>query len=244
MSLSENVAPNVAPCDGTAPFVPPIKFPQVSDAPQVLPLRAAGAGALGSLAGNGGPTPTETVDSSSSDALTPRLLEALASLDAETANLSALSTPRPRLDDDDAEPAWLTEAEHAAARTPPPDAPPAAGDAVAVGTLSRELYVVEEQCRHLRSSAEATAGTVKDVMTQLDLTRTAAEGTAAAARRIVDDHERTRSQPPARLPDLSTTRAAEHSHLLHRRQPRPHTALHMPCVRQVTWPFCWERCVL
>jgi hypothetical protein len=64
-------------------------------------------------------------------------------------------------------------------------------------TLSAELRREEARCKrleaeahHLRSSAEAQAATAKEVLGQLELTRSAVEGTQAAARRIVDDHER------------------------------------------------------
>ena len=49
---------------------------------------------------------------------------------------------------------------------------------------------LEAEAHHLRSSAEATAATAKEVLGQLELTRSAVEGTQAAARKIVDDHER------------------------------------------------------
>jgi len=174
---AENTSPNPS-----APFVPPIKFPAAPVAKAPLPLRAEHDS-----------TSTEVVpsaDASATDALTPRLLEALASLDAETANLSALSTPRDYLDDDEADPAWLREAEEAVQDGSAAAPPSVAATVATVETLSRELEVSEEQCRHLRSSAEAQAATTKEVLQQLELTKTAAETTAAAARTIVDDHEK------------------------------------------------------
>jgi hypothetical protein len=62
-------------------------------------------------------------------------------------------------------------------------------DAV-VAALAYELRCVEEACRHLRSSAESQVKATAEVLTQLEATKSAAEGTAAAARRIVDDHEK------------------------------------------------------
>ena len=68
-----------------------------------LPLRAA-ADALG----GGGAASGD--DAAVDDKLTPRILEALAVLDAEAEKLSALPSPRAFSTDDDEEPDWLKEA--------------------------------------------------------------------------------------------------------------------------------------
>ena len=177
---AENASPNQA-----APLVPPIKFPTAAAPTKaVAPLRAEHDSSRTGVA------------SSERDALTPRLLEALASLDAEMENLSAISTPRDISDGDDADPAWLREAEEAVVQTCHPLEPPAAAAAVEaetvtrVATLSRELEASQALGKQLRVSAESQAATTKEVLQQLELTKTAAETTAAAARKIVDDHEK------------------------------------------------------
>ena len=73
-----------------------------------LPLRAA-ADALG----GGGAASGD--DAAVDDKLTPRILEALAVLDAEAEKLSALPSPRAFSTDDDEEPDWLKEASEKAA---------------------------------------------------------------------------------------------------------------------------------
>ena len=196
------------------PHIPPIglKLPSAEPAKQsALPLRAAGGNAL--LEGDSNST---KISSTAEDPLTPRILEALARLDAEAAALGALS-PRAMAaaeapsaaaaqQENDEEPEWLTAAAEEAAASHQPSSSSgsevqeaaraqqvldaAAALPVCVASLGRELRQSEEACRHLRSSALTQAATAQEVSTQLDLTKSAAEATAAAARRIVDDHEK------------------------------------------------------
>ena len=67
---------------------------------------------------------------------------------------------------------------------------------------------LEAQGHHLRSSAEAQARTTQEILSQLELTRSAAKGTQQAARRIVDDHERDVALLIAELRRLSPEAAA------------------------------------
>ena len=181
-----------------SPTVPKIKLPDVGSAVKpvaALPLRAP-ASALPSAEKQGAAT--------EDDKLTPRLLDALANLDVEAGKLAALS-PRakdvsPAETDDEDEPAWLTEA----AATATAKAASSSSDEertkqalraskelpVAVSVLSRELRTCEDQCRHMRSAALTQATVTAEVTQQLELTKSAAESTASAARRIVDDHEK------------------------------------------------------
>merc|ERR1719231_162142 len=106
------------------PVIPPIRLPGASKQPAtVAPLRAAaaaldGGGDDASSDGRGG----GASGGENEDKLTPRILEALALLDAETAALGALS-PRAydaaaigvqatSSDPPDDEPEWLTSAAH------------------------------------------------------------------------------------------------------------------------------------
>ena len=199
-----------ATVENAAPNVPPLKLDlPTCTAPPVIktaPLRAKPefAGFLES----GDDTDSNTSSTKSSprgtitsnissvdcttpvDSLTPRLLEALASLDDGLSNLSsAKPSPRGGPNDDDAEPEWLTEAAEKAEKVTA-EVTSASDSRAAVAALARELTVSEANCAHLRQSAEAQASTNKEIMSQLELTKTAAESTAAAARKIVDDHEK------------------------------------------------------
>jgi len=147
------------------------------------------------------------------DNLTPRLLEALGMLDAnldevdaleKSARQAAAATAAAVAEEEEEEPAWLRRASVDIASTPPSLASLLSSDQWASGeqvqavasTLTTELSreearsaALEAQTHHLRASAEAQARTTAEVLTQLELTRSAAQGTQAAARRIVDDHQ-------------------------------------------------------
>ena len=192
--------------------IPPIKLPgREACKSGVAPLRAA-ASALEAA-------PSPKAQTSTSDPLTPRILEALALLDREAAALGALS---PRVQEAaappsvDEEPEWLktaeahafdageatlvtTAAKHncdadavetAQGAAGPPDFVPVGALPVAVTSLAVELRQAEMNCAHLRNAALTQANTAVEVQAQLELTKSAAEATAAAARRIVDDHDK------------------------------------------------------
>lgn len=144
--------------------IPLIKLPPTGCEPPpgrpnagVLPLNPEAA-AMGKEAAalSGG------ADVADGDALTPRLLEALASLDEGAAALAALSprvaTP-PVLDDAADEPEWLARAEAAVSSASLGGDGQVVSDDMAASraiasTLAVELAHAEEQGRHLRSSAE------------------------------------------------------------------------------------------
>jgi NAD(P)-dependent dehydrogenase (short-subunit alcohol dehydrogenase family) len=152
------------------------------------------------------------------DQLTPRLLEALGVLDAgledldyveKSAQEAAAATARAA--EEEEEPAWLRSASVditstseaissslAASLSLAPGESTTGAQLSAVSTtlaleLAREearIAALETQSHHLRASAEAQARTSLEVLQQLELTRSAAQGTQAAARRIVEDHEK------------------------------------------------------
>ena len=152
------------------------------------------------------------------DQLTPRLLEALGVLDAgledldyveKSAQEAAAATARAA--EEDEEPAWLRSASVnitstseaissslAASSSLAPGESTTGAQLSAVSTtlaleLAREevrIAALETQSHHLRLSAEAQARTSLEVLQQLELTRSAAQSTQAAARRIVEDHEK------------------------------------------------------
>jgi hypothetical protein len=231
MDNNTSASPPLGDVGNTTPHIPPIRLPVGGGGKQqaVAPLRAAAA-VLDGDSGANAKGSAETAE----DKLTPRILEALALLDAETAALGALS---PRAHDaatnaqasadaaDDEMPEWLMtaanevegddgagerfaerqnveEEEVVAVTMPVMDAgrggassssssssSDAAALPVALATLGHELRQSEEHCRHLRTMAYTQAGTAQEVATQLELTKSAAEATASAARRIVDDHQ-------------------------------------------------------
>jgi hypothetical protein len=207
--LGERSDANCAP-----PEIPALKLPTGGGVAPVAKVAAFPLRAASDALGKADESKKENGTEGKRDALTPRILEALAVLDAETARLAALSprnVPSPRGPAiDEAEPSWLTEAAEVAAEavavSSSEDFIPAEAVAealaseqeqmdaaarslpVVVATLGQELRQSEEQCRHLRSSAEAQAATTTEIASQLELTKSAAESTAAAARRIVDDH--------------------------------------------------------
>ena len=197
------------------PHIPAIRLPCTNNGGKsttVAPLRA-NTNALG-----GGADATKDKDGKkqADDPLTPRILEALAMLDAETAALGALS---PRAHEsavpcasEESEPDWLIAAADEVAAVSAESSNPccssscstssSGGDAkaevvlreaetlpVAMSALGKELRQSEEHCRHLRLMAHTQAGTAQEVAAQLELTKSAAEATASAARRIVDDHQ-------------------------------------------------------
>uniref|UniRef100_A0A7S2FF07 Uncharacterized protein n=1 Tax=Haptolina brevifila TaxID=156173 RepID=A0A7S2FF07_9EUKA len=172
------------------PFIPDLKLLERNldeslAQPKPLPLATTAAATRPRL-------PPRDTQLYSEDKLTPRLLEALEALDQGAERLAALSpraaslSPPPQTKEaSEEEPEWLREASTSLSQ---PENQLAS--IVAVSALGLELRQCEAASHHHRSCAEAQVRAMAEVNAQLAITKEAAETTAAAARVIVDDHER------------------------------------------------------